>query len=223
MQARKTARDLIADHLRRAILNEELEGGQKLSVGEIANELGVSHTPTREAFQLLAGEGFVKIHAFRGAHVAELSADEYQEIMLMRIALEGLAARLGAERIDEEGLARMTRWFEKMVEAADRDDPVEFIEVDREFHAAHYRASGRESLWDRIIGLRYTAERYTRRGYQTPGLTIQDTVVSHRRLLEAVQERDGERASLEISRDLEQTYQQIWTDLQKSEVADPVE
>jgi len=215
--SRKTARDLVADRLRQAILKGELAEGERLSVGKVATLFGVSHTPTREAFQLLAGEGFVRINAYRGAYVAELSADEYEEIMLMRIALEGLATKLGTEAIDVEGITAMRHSLEGLTAASEADDVERFIAVDREFHAVHYRASARETLWERIISLRYTAERYTRRGYQIPGISMKDTVKSHGRLFAAVVAGEAERAKNEMTTDLNNTFQVIWSDVRKRE------
>jgi DNA-binding GntR family transcriptional regulator len=103
--------------------------------------------------------------------------------------------------------------FEQLSAASAGGELDRFIEVDREFHAVHYKASGRESLWDRIIGLRYTAERYTRRGYQIPGITMKDTAASHEQLLAAVRDRDAERARDEITTDLENTFRKISADL----------
>jgi len=211
--SRKTARDLVADHLRQAIMKDQLPEGEKLSVGKVASLFGVSHTPTREAFQLLAGEGLVRISAYRGAYVAELSADEYEEIMLMRIALEGLAAKVGTESIDAEGIAAMRRSLEELTAASEAGDLERFIAVDREFHAIHYRASARESLWERIISLRRTAERYTRRGYHIPGISMKDTVDSHTRLFTAVEAGDAEHAKSEMVTDLESTFRGIWSEI----------
>lgn len=213
MPSRKTARHLVADYLRQAILTGELGPGQKLGVGEIATMLGVSHTPIREAFQVLAGEGLVRINEYRSAQVAELSADEYEEIMLMRLPLEGLAARLGAERIDDAGIAEMRTQLAGLAEAAEGNNLDGFVDIDRAFHRAHYLASGREGLWERIISLRYAAERYTRIGYRIPGIAMDDTVRTHTELFEAVERHDGERAEELIVTDLRVAFEQIWAAL----------
>ncbi len=219
MPSRKTARHLVADYLRQAILTGELGPGQKLGVGDIATMLGVSHTPIREAFQVLAGEGLVRINEYRSAQVAELSADEYEEIMLMRLPLEGLAARLGAERIDDAGIAEMREQLAGLAAAAEGDDLDGFVDIDRAFHRAHYLASGREGLWERIISLRYAAERYTRIGYRIPGIAMDDTVRTHTELFEAVERHDGERAEELIVTDLRVAFEQIWAALEDGKAA----
>jgi GntR family transcriptional regulator, rspAB operon transcriptional repressor len=219
IKARKTARDLVADYLRPAILIGELPPGRKLNVAEVAEELEVSHTPTREALQLLASEGLVRISAYRGAHVAELSADEYEEIFLMRIGLECLAARLGAERISDEDILLVKQRFDALVAAAEQGDVDEFVTADREFHRVHYEAADRERLWERIIGLRSAAERYTRLGYSLPTVGMTDTTAAHRRLLKAVVARDGDTAEREIEQDLRRTFEVVHAKLVEDEQA----
>lgn len=217
MSPRKTARDLVADDLRQRILDGSLPPGYKLGVARVATALDVSHTPTREALQLLAAEGLVQINAFRGSVVADLSANEYEEIFLMRVGLEELASRLGSERIDDDGIERMTAQFASLERAAADDDIDAFVEVDRAFHETHYLASGRQSLWDRIISLRRAAERYTRLGYRLPGVGMAETIDAHRRLLAAVSQRDGKAAAREMATDLNRTFNAIHAQLLREE------
>src|SRR5262249_24946697 len=114
---RKTTRDLVADSLRGQILRNELPPGSRLSVPEIALDLGVSQTPAREALQLLEGEGIVQIDAYRGVRVAELNLDDCEEIYVLRAALEGFAARIGTERISEAEIDSMAATLEGMRES----------------------------------------------------------------------------------------------------------
>ena len=214
--ARETARDLVANHVRRAVVSGELAPGAKLYVADFARQLGVSHTPAREAFQLLAAEGLLQISPYRGARVAELSSDEYEEIFLMRVGLEGLAARLGAERIGVERVGAMARLLDEMELAAKHRDVESFLEADREFHRIHYTASGRENLWKRIIGLRLAAERYTRVAYGLPQGGLHDTIASHRDILAAVEQHDGSRAESIIKKDLKRTFVSLQRELKKN-------
>ncbi len=199
--------------MRKLILDGTLAPSHKLNPAELAVELGVSHTPAREALQLLASEGLVRNTAYRGAFVAELSADEYEEIFLMRIGLEPLAAKLGAERIDDGGIAEARRCFTELEEAARSGDTDRFIDADRGFHEAHYLASGRKPLWERIIGLRVAAERYIRVGYGIPSVDMTDTVRSHRGLMLAIEQRDGELAKAITSTDLTRTFNAVYEQL----------
>lgn len=206
---RITARELVANYVRRAILTGEFPPGRKLQVAELADTLGVSHTPTREGLQLLATEGLVRLHAYRGAQVSPLSADEYEEVFLMRVSLEGLAARLGSERITSEGLAEMKRHLSGLARCAKADDVNGFVEADRAFHATHYLASGRTTLWERIISLRFAAERYTRLGYSLVDVGMSDTVRSHRELFALATKHDGPASEKFIMEDLNRTFDHV--------------
>lgn len=212
---RKTARDLVVDYLRAEILGGRLLPGERIAAADVAAELDVSQTPTREALQQLAGEGLLRIHAYRGARVAELTPEEYEELFVARVGLESLAARLGAEAIGDDGIAQMRSCLAAMGQAAKRHDIDAFLEADRAFHQAHYLASGRERLWERVIELRYAAERYTRIGYGLGDVGMNDVVARHTRLLEAVERRDGRAAGDLIARDLRRTYDTVSRELRR--------
>jgi DNA-binding GntR family transcriptional regulator len=218
--SRQTARDVVADYLRKEILKGHLAPGERLAVAELAEVLGVSQTPVREALQQLTGDALVEMSAFRGAHVARLSPDEFEETFLMRVPLEALAAELGAERIDEAGIAEMERALAAMAAASERPDIEDFLRNDREFHRAHFLASGRESLWNRIINMRYSAERYSRLGFQLPGIGMAETVRTHGRVLDAVRDHDGARARRELLADLDASFKPIYDELVRR-AADP--
>lgn len=201
-RGRPTARDVVADQVRRAIVKGQLPPGTKLNPNELATRLGVSQTPAREAIQLLASEGLVRNDAFRGAQVAPLTVDEYEELYLMRIGMERLAARLGAERISPEGVEHMAELLAEMEAAAKTEDVDRFYEADHRFHALHYRATGRESLVRRIMSLRIATERYARVAYRMPKVTMADTLANHRELLDAVRSGNGAACESVLEEDL---------------------
>jgi GntR family transcriptional regulator, rspAB operon transcriptional repressor len=202
---RPTARDLVAGELRRRIVRGDLPAGERLSPNAVAEQHGVSPTPAREAIQLLASEGLVRIDAYRGAHVAELTVDEYEELYLVRVGIEALAARLGAERAGDDDVARMAAQLAEMERAAADGDVDRFADHDRRFHRAHYQASGRPSLVERIMRLRVSSERYARAAYAMPNVSMADTIATHRTLLETVRAHDGDACEATIRADLRRT------------------
>jgi GntR family transcriptional regulator, rspAB operon transcriptional repressor len=204
---RPTSRDYVASELRQAIVRGELAGGEKLTPSDIAERYGVSQTPAREALQLLASEGLVRSDAFRGARVAELSAEEYEELYLMRIGLEDLAARLGAQQISEDGVDEMAELLSQMGSVAEEADIDRFYTLDRRFHLIHYSAAGRQSLVDRIMHLRLSSERYARAAYVLPRVSMTETLKTHRELLAAVRARDGDRCAAVLRDDLTRTLE----------------
>src|SRR5262245_24057043 len=92
----RTKQEIVVTRLRDAILEERLVPGQWLRLRDLAQMLGTSTMPIREALQVLASEGLVTQLPHRGAQVAPLNAEEVEELYMARLGLEGLAARLGA-------------------------------------------------------------------------------------------------------------------------------
>lgn len=195
-----TSRDAVAAVLRKKILSGELAPGERLTVPDIARELGVSQTPAREALQVLESDGIVRMTAYRGARVADLDPNDCEEIYLMREALERLAAKEGTRSIGKEGLAELQRRLEEMRSAAKEGDIDQFLRADRAFHKAHYLASGRVGLWERIISLRDAAERYTRLTYKTLPKEMVERTEAHARLLDHIRSQDEDACADWISR-----------------------
>lgn len=195
MPTRQTARDLVVEELRHQILSGRLAPGERLTAPAIAARFGVSQTPAREAIQLLQSEGLAVASPYKDTRVAELDADECEEIYVMRAALERLAAKLGTSRMDDSHVDMMCVHLEDMAEAVKERDIERYLRADRLFHGVHYGAADRPRLWDRIISLRHLCERYTRLSYQTLPYEMELAISSHGALIEHLRERDVERAA----------------------------
>ena len=98
----KQLRDVVFESLRKAIVEGSLKPGQRLMEVQLAEQLGVSRTPVREAIRKLELEGFVIMLPRKGAYVADMSVKDIIDVLEVRSALEGLAANLAAERMDEK-------------------------------------------------------------------------------------------------------------------------
>jgi DNA-binding GntR family transcriptional regulator len=140
--------DQVAAFLRSRIYSGEFQPGQRLLELDLCKELGISRTPLREAFLNLQREGLVEVRPHRGATVASFTADDLHEITELRAALEGLAARLAAERRDSAAIRRMLQALTEMREAAEARDSVGAAIAHIEFH----RSIGRASGLGRLIG-----------------------------------------------------------------------
>ena len=115
-------RDVVFNTLRRAILRGELKPGERLMEIQLANKLGVSRTPIREAIRKLELEGLVLMIPRRGAEVAEITEKNLRDVLEVRCALEELAVERDCERMDEEGFYRVKDAAEKFREVLDSDD-----------------------------------------------------------------------------------------------------
>ena len=103
----------VYEQLKRAILQGHLEPETRLTETDMAGQIGVSPTPVREAFRRLAAEGFLEILPWRGAKVRGISSQEILETYQCREVLEGLACRLAAASIDDNGLEKLRRLVEE--------------------------------------------------------------------------------------------------------------
>ncbi len=194
----------VADRLREAILRGQLKPGQKLDQNELAELLNVSRSPVREALRTLAAEGLVEVYPHRGAVVAELSPEEFEEISIIRVVLEGMAARLAAPHIDDERIALLKDILAELDNTTDLD---RWVELNRRFHNTIYQAVHRPRLLSFIENLRITMTPYIRQ-YIASEEHLNAARIGHRRILEACINRDENRAQEETERHLKDVYEE---------------
>lgn len=139
----------VNDLLLKWIVASRLEPGQRLKEAELAEELGVSRTPVREALKRLAADGFVTTVPRGGVFVSEIDSQELEEILEIRFVFEIYAAERGVERISQEELSEMRSLVnecESLVESTDRLDYHRYVQKDCDFHRSIVRASGNDLL-----------------------------------------------------------------------------
>ncbi|MFG1702351.1 GntR family transcriptional regulator [Nonomuraea sp. M3C6] len=144
--AHRTLRDEVTKELRRRILSGELAQGARLVEDRLAAALGVSRNPVRESIRVLAAEGFVQVVPRLGATVASLSAAEGEELFDVRMAIEGLAARLAARKRSPAAAERLRRVLEQAKEAVDNGRLEEVADLNTAFHLAVGDAAGNSYL-----------------------------------------------------------------------------
>ncbi len=185
----KPLRDLVLEALREAIMNGSLQPRERLMEIQLAEELGVSRTPVREALRKLELEGFIVMVPRKGAYVSDLSMKDIADVFEIRAALEGLAAALAAERITEEELETMERLLVEKVEAINKNDIDKLVEVDTKFHETMYQASRNDRLCSIISNLREQIQRLRLTSLSVPGRK-KESLDEHRNIVEAIQARD---------------------------------
>ncbi|NLM12130.1 MAG: GntR family transcriptional regulator [Epulopiscium sp.] len=153
-------RDVVFNALRKAILSGDLKPGERLMEKQLAEKMGVSRTPVREAIRKLELEGFVVMVPRKGAQVAEITEKDIQDVLEVRGALEGLAVKLACENMDEKDLRSLKRVMKEFSEASKREDIDEMIEKDVEFHDIIFRATKNEKLIQIVNNLREQIHRY---------------------------------------------------------------
>ena len=189
----KPLRELVFEVLREAIISGQLAPGERLMEIQLAEELGVSRTPVREAIRKLELEELVLMVPRKGAYVASLSMKDVVEVFEIRGALEGLAAALAAERITEEELERLQRQLVKSAEMIGNADLQGMVEADTGFHQILYQASRNERLAQIINNLREQIQRFRQTSLSYPG-RMKIALEEHREIVDAVSARDPEMA-----------------------------
>jgi DNA-binding GntR family transcriptional regulator len=191
---RQAASERVAAHLRKAILGGEIKPGERLRQEDIADRLGASRIPVREALRILEAEGLTELEANKGAHVLLLDAREVDLMYQMRERLEPLALAesmphlTAADLAHLEGIqARIERW--RGVDA--------FIELDREFHLLTYSGCQMEPLASTVTRLWNSTQHYRRQFMTLIGPESRWVVnAEHRLLLEALRRSDAVDAGL---------------------------
>lgn len=153
-------RDVVFNTLRQAILRGELKPGERLMEIQLANKLGVSRTPIREAIRKLELEGLVLMIPRRGAEVAEITEKSLRDVLEVRRALEELAVELACERITAEQLSQLKAAAKEFEEILKGDDVTAYAEADVHFHDIIYLATDNQRLIQLLYNLREQMYRY---------------------------------------------------------------
>lgn len=190
-------RDVVFNTLRQAILKGELKPGERLMEIALAERLGVSRTPIREAMRKLELEGLVVMIPRRGAQVANITEKDLNDVLEVRIALENMAIEKACKRMSEEELDRLWQAAREFERTMAEGNLVRLAEADVAFHEIIYQASDNCRLIQVLNNLREQIYRY-RVEYLKEEETRNVLVKEHEELYNAVKARDVERAQ-EIS------------------------
>ena len=127
-------RDIVFKTLREAIVTGELKPGERLMEIKLANEMGVSRTPVREAIRKLEQEGLVHLTARKGAEVAPINAKDLKEVLEIRKALEGLACQMACQNAGEEEIKKLEEINDEIRVAISENDIERIARLDARFH-----------------------------------------------------------------------------------------
>lgn len=204
----KPLREIVFETIRNAIISGNLKPGERLMEVQVAESLGVSRTPVREAIRKLELEGLVIMLPRKGAFIADLSVKDLTEVMEIRATLEGLAAGLAAIRIDENELEELELKALKFHKLAENDDVEALIIADLELHDAIFRASRNDRLIQLNNNLREQVERF-REIYHKKVNKSKETSKEHYEMVEAISNRDLDKAEKLARRHIENAERSI--------------
>lgn len=188
-------RDVVFNTLRQAILTGELKPGERLMEIHLANRLGVSRTPIREAIRKLELEGLVTMIPRRGAEVAQITEKSMNDVLEVRRALDALCVELACDRITEEKLNALKKACDSFEQAVKTKDVKKITQADVELHDIIVEATGNQRLIQMVHNLSEQMYRY-RFEYIKDSDGHENLVEEHRIIYESLVKKDKETASL---------------------------
>jgi DNA-binding GntR family transcriptional regulator len=185
---RTNLKDVVADHIRNLIFSGQLRPDQKIDQDELAESLGVSKLPVREALIRLENEALVRGVPRRGVFVAPLTPEDVRDHYQIYGMVEGIAARRAAARLDEEQLAQLATLVEQMHNG---DDPERQEQLNHEFHRTINLAGGSPKL---LSVLQLLSKTMPARFYEFASGWAEVAADQHQRIMDALRVRDEEGA-----------------------------
>ena len=190
-------RDVVFNTLRQAILRGEMEPGERLMEIQLAQKLGVSRTPIREAIRKLELEGLVIMIPRKGAEVAHITEKEMRDVLEVRATLEELVVALACKNVTEEKLSEL-RAANKLFESAIvSKDVVNIVDADVHFHDIIYTMTDNARLIQIINNLREQMYRY-RLEYVKDARTHSILISEHNDIIKQLKDRNVEQAKAVI-------------------------
>jgi len=193
LQNHRPLRELVYEELKRQILIGEIAPGTRMMEVELADEMGVSRTPVREAIRKLEKEGLVSIEPRRGAYAADISIKDILDVLEVRQDLEGMAAALASQKITAEEKEEMEDLVQQYAQAVESRDVDKIIEEDALFHEYLVKCSGNKSLIQLVNQVQELSLRF-RYLYYDDFSRFAAQPVEHKEICEAIISGDNERA-----------------------------
>ena len=187
-------RDEVFNTLREKILKGVYKPGERLMEIHLADQLGVSRTPIREAIRMLEIEGLVKMVPRKGAQVAKISKEDLQDVLEVRKALDTLSVKLACERITEDEIKLLNNAEREFEKALASKDVREIAEADVAFHDVIHSATKNGRLKSMISNLAERIYRYRFEYIKQQSDGGKTLMLEHREIMRCIESRDVESA-----------------------------
>ena len=198
LQNHKPLREIVYEELKRQIMIGEIAPGTRMMEVELADEMGVSRTPIREAIRKLEKEGLVSIEPRRGAYAAEVSIKEMLDVLEVREFLEGMGAALAAEKYTkdhEKGLLEVTEAYKEAVIAGEIQG---IVRADAAFHQFIVNMSDNKTLVQMVSQVQELSLRFRYLFYDDFS-RFEQLPTEHKEIVEAIMTGNSEKARVEMS------------------------
>ena len=207
-------REVVFHTLRKAIIQGELQPGERLMEVTQAKKLGVSRTPVREAIRMLELEGLVVMIPRKGAEVAKITVRDLKDALEVRMAIDSLSVKLACERLDEDDKTEIKQACVAFREAVKSGNVQAIVEGDERFHNTIYRASKNQKLITIAMNLREQVYRY-RFEYVKDFSYHENLIREHDQITEAILKGDVETAQKIMKEHIYNQEQIVIRNLQK--------
>lgn len=212
-------RDIVFKTLREAIITGDLKPGERLMEIRLANEMGVSRTPVREAIRKLELEGLVQMTARKGAEVAPINARDLKEVLEIRRVLEGLACQLACMHTTRKEIDEFTAINEEIAQAIQEDDAEQIARLDAHFHERICILSGNKRLATLLNQLKEHIYRY-RLEYIIELKNKHTIIDEHKRIIQDLEQQNPKAVKKDIEQHIEAQEKYILHSLEQLEAGE---
>ncbi|WP_264739016.1 GntR family transcriptional regulator [Cytobacillus firmus] len=209
IENRDTLHLKVCNVIREAIIRGDFKPGERLKQSDLAEKMGVSRMPVREAFRKLESEGLIKLEPHKGAVVKSISIKDIEEIYALRSELEKMAVYQSVDFLTDEDISQLSSLVAEMEKADDADT---FVQYNIDFH----RLLVKRCNWERLNT--FIGTLWNGLPQQTPHLLtgqIETSNTEHRKILEAVVKKDKETAANIVSEHIYRTGESLIESLKK--------
>ena len=210
-------REVIFNTLKQAIIIGELKPGERLMEVHLAEKMGVSRTPVREAIRKLELEGLVNMVPRKGAYVADLSVKDIMDVLELRACLDGMATSLAAKRITQDEIKELKHIHTQFINYVNKDNLQGSIKKDVEFHDVIYRSSRNERLIQITSNLREQVQRF-RVIYLKDYSSSRGIINEHNEIIDALIEKDSSKAQEVAQKHIKNQQETIINSLKENRI-----
>ena len=193
LQNHRPLREIVYEELKREILVGEIAPGTRMMEIELADEMGVSRTPVREAIRKLEKEGLVTIEPRKGAYASDVSIKDMVDVLEVREDLEAMAAAMAAQKVNEDEKKALREATLEYKEAVESERTEDIIRCDEKFHQLIVNCSGNKTLVQLFSQVQELALRF-RYLYYDDFSRYERMPMEHREIEEAILSGDYEKA-----------------------------
>ena len=211
LQNHRPLREIVYEELKRQILVGEIAPGTRMMEVELAEDMGVSRTPVREAIRKLEKEGLVTIEPRRGAYASDISIKDMVDVLEVRQMLEGMAASMAAQKVTEEEKLDFVEANSAYKNAVKKGNIEEIIRYDELFHQLIVSYSGNKTLNQLLSQVQELALRF-RYIYYDDFSRFEGQPMEHKEIVEAIISGNAEKARIEADQHISRLKEFVITE-----------